>query len=125
VLAVKRRFRLTRTTDFLRVRQLGKSYAHPLIVLVALPGQQDISRFGVIASRTIGKAVQRNRAKRLMRAAVQSLLPEIKPGWDIVLIARRSLPGAALMQTQAALAALLRRANLLRPANLLQHSHDE
>jgi len=110
---VKRGFRLTKSTNFQRVRRLGKSYAHPLVVLVALPNQEDRSRFGVTAGRAVGGAVQRNRAKRLIRAALQPHLATVAPGWDIVLIARRPLAQATFQKTQVAIATLMRRANLL------------
>lgn len=95
------------------MRQLGKSHAHPLLVLIAQPNQQRFTRFGVAASRSVGKAVQRNRAKRLIRAAIQANQSQILPGWDLVLIARRPLVEASFHQTQAALQNLLRRANLI------------
>jgi ribonuclease P protein component len=130
---VKRRFRLTRSSDFQRVRRSGKSYAHPLIVLFvsaseapgpALPAlagrpgsEVEVVRVGVAAGRTVGNAVQRNRAKRLLRAAMQNLYQKIVPGFDLVLIARRPLPSAALIQTQEALFTLLNRAGLLFPTH--------
>jgi ribonuclease P protein component len=113
---VKRKFRLTRSTDFKRVRRLGKSYAHPLIVLIALPNELEQTRFGVVAGRAVGGAVQRNRAKRLMRAALQpyanaALLP---PGWDLMFIARAPFRAATYQQTQAVLLELFRRSRLLQ-----------
>jgi ribonuclease P protein component len=111
---VNRRFRLTRSTNFERVRRYGKSYAHPLIVLVALPNQTENTRFGVAAGRSVGGAVQRNRAKRLLRHAIQQVLPLVKPGWDVVLIARHHTAGATFQQTVTALAILLGRARLLQ-----------
>lgn len=110
---MNRRFRLTRSTNFERVRRFGKSYAHPLIVLIALPNQEQNTCFGVAAGRSVGNAVRRNRAKRLLRAALQQYLPDVKPGWDVVLIARRTMTGATFQQTVSALAALLGRAKLL------------
>jgi len=112
---VKRRFRLTRSSDFQRVRRFGKSYAHPLIVLFVSASEAPIARVGVAAGRTAGNAVQRNRAKRLVRAAMQNLYPKIAPGFDLVLIARQPLPSATLTQTQEALFKLLSRAGLLSP----------
>ena len=116
---MNRRFRLTRSSDFQRVRDGGKSYSHPLLVLIALPEPQLVTRIGVVAGRAVGKAVQRNHAKRLMRSALQPHLPVLIPGWSIVLIARRPMAVASFSQTQAALLALLRR------ARLLQDAHDE
>jgi len=114
---VKRRFRLTRSNDFKRVRCSGKSYAHPLVVLFVLASEAPGVRVGVAAGRTIENAVRRNRAKRLIRAAMQNLYPKIVPGFDLVLIARQPLPSATLTQTQEALFTLLNRAGLLSPTH--------
>lgn len=72
-----------------------------------------MSRVGIAAGRSVGNAVRRNRAKRLLRAAIHPYLHSLAPGRDIVLIARRPLAGASFQQTQAALLTLLRRAQLL------------
>jgi len=116
---VNRKFRLTRSTDFQRVRRFGKSYAHPLLVFVAYPNPDAhaAARCGVTAGRSIGGAVQRNRAKRLLRSAIQPYLSTLPPGWDMVLIARQPLLAASYPQLQAALRTLLRRARFLQEAH--------
>ena len=78
---MNRRFRLTRSTDFKRVRRIGKSYAHPLVVFVAAPNELQQVRIGVVAGRAVGSAVQRNRAKRQLRACLQQWLACL-PGGD-------------------------------------------
>ena len=70
-------------------------------------------RVGVAAGRSVGNAVRRNRAKRLLRAAMSDLLPKLIPGSDLLLIARSPLPAATLSQTHEALSVLVRRAGLL------------
>jgi ribonuclease P protein component len=114
---VKRRFRLTRSNDIKRVRRSGKSYAHPLVVLYALRSEGADVRVGLSASVTIGNAVRRNRAKRLMREAMARLIPGILPGVELLLIARATLPDADLFQTQDAVQTLLGRAGLLIPVH--------
>ena len=86
---MQRKFRLTRSEDFKRVRRTGKSYAHPLVVLVTLPNEQPVVRIGLAASHSVGRAVDRNRAKRRLRACMQEELPALKSGWDVVLLARK------------------------------------
>lgn len=110
---MKRRFRLANSKDIQRVRLLGKSYAHPLIVLVTLPNEMALPRIGVVAGRSIGGAVQRNRAKRHMRAAIGPLIASIQPGWDLMVIARPPIKQAEFGQIQSALASLLKRAGIL------------
>jgi ribonuclease P protein component len=110
---VQHKFRLTRSTDFKRVRRTGKSYAHPFIVLVVKTSEMPRVRVGVTAGRSVGGAVQRNRAKRLIREAVRPLLPDLLPGWDLVLIARPVLLSRPLQEIRQVLTSLLRRAKIL------------
>ena len=114
---MKRRFRLTRSIDFKRVRKQGKSFAHPLMVLVKLPSTEDRPRVGISTSRSIGGAVQRNRAKRLLRESIRPLTPLLSPGWDIVLVARTPLLTTSFQDVQSALGYLLRRAGLTGPVD--------
>jgi len=110
---VQHKFRLTRSTDFKRVRRTGKSYAHPFIVLVVQTSEVPRVRVGVTAGRSVGGAVQRNRAKRLIREAVRPLLPDLLPGWDMILIARPALLSKSLQEIRQAIESLLRRARIL------------
>lgn len=111
---MKRRFRLRKTADFERVRRSGKSFAHPLIVLVVRENEADSLRIGVTAGRSLGNAVQRNRMKRLMRTSIQTQLSCIRPGHDLLLIARHPMVEASLLEINSAIQKLLQRANLLR-----------
>ncbi len=111
---MERRFRLTGSADFQRVRRHGKSFAHPLIVLIASPNAKPQSRFAMVAGRSLGSAVQRNRAKRRLRAAVQPLAGRIEPGWDVLLLARRPMTAASFPEIQAAVLSLFTRSKLLQ-----------
>ena len=75
-------------------------------------------RVGVSAGLAVGNAVKRNRAKRLLRAAMNGFLEQTACGSDLLLIARSPLPTADLLQTRAALT------NLLKRAGLLTQTHD-
>ncbi len=113
---MQRKFRLTRSEDFKRVRRSGRSYAHPLLVLVVQTSDQAELRVGVAASRGIGTAVKRNRAKRLLREAMRVMLPSLTTGWDILLIARPALLSCNVFEVREALLTLLRRAELAAQA---------
>ncbi len=113
---MQRKFRLRRSEDFARVRQSGKSYAHPLVVLVAQPNDGTQVQVGVVAGKAVGGAVERNRAKRLLRAAMQSLIASVPPGWDLVLIGRAPLLKADMFEVREVLLTLLRRAQLIASA---------
>lgn len=111
---MERRFRVSDDKRFRQVRQEGASQAHPLIVLSYLRNDCEFSRCGFTVSKRIGKAVERNRARRRMRHAVRSLLDLVEPGWDLIWIARPGINNADFMELQDACARLLRRAHLLR-----------
>lgn len=112
---MERGIRLRRASDVRRVYDEGQSWVHPLLVLVALPNGLGFSRVGVTASRRVGNAVARNRAKRLMREAARRLYPQCKAGWDVMLVARARILKVKEPKVEKALASLLRRANLSEP----------
>jgi ribonuclease P protein component len=105
--------RLRRAADLKHVRQQGRSRSHSLAVLVVRPNNLSESRFAFVASRRVGKAVQRNRARRLLREVVRQHLMDIKPGWDCVLIARREAALATYWEVETAVITLLTSLNLL------------
>jgi ribonuclease P protein component len=109
---VKRNFHLTSSTDFKRVRRFGKSYAHPLVVLVVMPNELGKPRLAVSAGRALGGAVERNRAKRLLREAIRPNLPMVLPGWDCIFLARKPILTAPFLNVQSAVIALFHQAHL-------------
>lgn len=112
---LKKRYRLRGSARFAEVREKGKSVAHPLAVLIALPNDLPYSRFGFSVSRRLGKAVKRNRVKRLLREAVRLQLSSFAPGYDVILIARAPLRDAKFAAVYEAVGQLARRAGIWRP----------
>jgi ribonuclease P protein component len=110
---LRRRYRLSDKERFRQVRQSGESFRHPLVVLCVLPNGQPTSRCGFTASRRLGSAVQRNRARRRMNEAVRLVWDLISPGWDMVWIARLGVNESEFSELQDACVQLLRRAHLL------------
>jgi ribonuclease P protein component len=114
---VKRKFRLTQTTDFKRVRQFGKSYAHPLVVLIVLANEHGRTQIGVSAGRSVGNAIERNRAKRILRESIRPRIAQVYPGWDMVLIARHGAAQAKLADIEQSVTTLLKKAGILKEIN--------
>lgn len=79
---------LKRNGDFSRAYRSKKTDMHPLAVVYVRRNKLGTKRIGITTSKKIGGAVKRNRAKRVIRAALASVVPEILPGWDIVVVAR-------------------------------------
>lgn len=114
---MRRRLRLSGAESFERLRRQGRRWRHPLIVLVAAPNSSAYTRFGFSASKRVGNAVQRNRAKRLLREAAREQMAHIEPGWDCLLVARKSTADATLTEVKRALLDLLERASLVQPVS--------
>ncbi len=111
---IARELRLRHHYDFDRVRSQGRSWSPHAIVLIVLPNDRGHNRYGFAVGKRIGKAVERNRAKRLLREAIRQRHPDMKQGYDLLLIARNSFrPDISLADVSEQLGSLLRRAGLI------------
>ena len=83
-----RRKRLTRERDYRAVYDHGRASRSPALVCLGLEVPGEATRVGIVASKKVGDAVRRNRAKRRLREAVRLVWPEVEQaGWYVVLIA--------------------------------------
>jgi ribonuclease P protein component len=103
--------------QFERVRRAGRTWAAGPLVLNAAQNGEEAVRCGFITGKKIGNAVQRNRARRLIKEAVRERLPRLKPGWDLVWIARSSISDADFRQVSAAVDEALHRGKLYATAD--------
>ncbi|MEO0563138.1 MAG: ribonuclease P protein component, partial [Chloroflexota bacterium] len=105
--------RLRNPQDFARLRQQGQVVKHKWMLLSYLPNKLPHNRYGVITSKAIGNAVTRNRTKRQLRAIIRQLHPHLSPGYDIVIVTRRSVVGKPFHDISRSVDSLAHQANLI------------
>ncbi len=80
---------LTLNKDYKRLYYKGRSAVDPALVTYALKNRMDgENRMGITVTKKIGKAVCRNRCKRIIRASYRLLEPQLPDGWDFIFVAR-------------------------------------
>ena len=105
---------ICRNNDFRRSYARGKSYVSPLVVVYALKNRTKNVRVGITTSKKVGNAVQRNRSRRVIREAFRALAPRVRPGFDLVLVARGKTPYVKSTDVRRQLERQLQAAGLLR-----------
>lgn len=83
---------LTRNNDFLRAYKKGRCLQHSDVIVYGFKKRKGGVRVGITASKKIGNAVTRNRARRVIRHALYAVQLENPGSWDIVLVARHRTP---------------------------------
>ena len=110
---MRRRFRLRQDDDFKRVREVGRAYHHPWLILSVAPGRWPHNRYGFITPKRLGKAVHRNRLRRQLREALRLLQGQLRQGFDVVVIGRPAGVAQSFTALQTALVTLCTQAGLV------------
>jgi ribonuclease P protein component len=109
-----RAVRLWSHAEFQKVQQRGRRVASRYVTLIGQPNEHDRDRLGIIASKRIGDAVTRNRAKRRLREVFRRTSPDEarrsgRRPFDVVAIARRELVDAPFEALSADINGALRK----------------
>lgn len=106
---------LNQPKQYKLVYEKGSSLKNSFLVLKVMPNSLIVTRYGFSVSRKVGKAVTRNKIKRWLREIMRGA--PVKPGWDLVFIARPKVIEAEYWELKEAVASLLYRAQLLAEEN--------
>ncbi len=79
---------ITSNRDFQRIYRRGKSCVSPGLVTYVLKNKNNNLRIGITTSKKVGKAVKRNRSRRVIRAAFSHLSVDTEQPYDIIFVAR-------------------------------------
>ena len=74
--------------EFRRTYQKGVSAVSPVMVLYCRKNRLGRNRLGLVSSTKLGHAVVRNRCRRRLREVYRLEKPQLKTGYDIILVAR-------------------------------------
>ncbi len=110
---MRRKEVLTGSREFGAVYNKGKSVGDRYVVLFYKKDGLPYTRTGFLASKKVGNAVMRNRARRLMKESVR-LMDPLPAGYDIIFIARNTIEGKSCKEVQRSIASAVRRAGIVK-----------
>ena len=84
--------------DFRRLYSRGKSFAGAYVVVYTMKTRRPYKRLGLTVGKSFGKAVKRNRMKRLMRESYRAIEGNIPDSYDFVIVARSRAIGTSMSQ---------------------------
>ncbi len=104
---------LKKNYEFRRVYNKGRSGVSSFLVVYARPNRSGKNRLGVTVGTKLGKAVVRNRVRRRLREIYRLSQPEMKQGYDVVLVARTRAAAASYRELQRAFRKICEQLSLL------------
>ena len=104
---------LRKQRDFSRVYKQGKSKGSRFAVILYRRNGLKFTRTAFVSSKKVGNSVERNRSRRLMRAAYKAIEPNVKSGYDIIFVARAAINGCKEPEVEKQLRKSLEGAGIL------------
>jgi len=103
--------------DFDRLYKRGRSAGNEHVVIFHISNGLGYSRKAFLASKKVGGAVARNRARRLMKESFRKIESELLPGKDVLLIARKEIVTAGGQEVEKSIRKTLTGSGLLNKGN--------
>lgn len=106
--------RIKKNSEFRLVYKHGTFLVDSFCVVYKMPVGKQITKVGFVTGKKVGNAVQRNRARRLMKEVYRIHQHEIREGYNIVIVGRDPLKQASYKEVEHSIMKLLRRSKLLK-----------
>lgn len=103
---------LRRKSDFSAIYNKGKSVGERYVVLFYRKNGLEYNRTAFLASKKVGKAVARNRARRLMKESVRQLDGHFPDGYDYIFIARNTINNSKCADVKKSIEAAMKKAGI-------------
>ena len=105
---------LRRKSDFSTIYNKGKSVGDRYVVLFYRKNNLPYNRLAYLASKKVGYAVKRNRARRLLKESVRLTNLELPTGYDFIIIARNTITNAKCAEVKKSFESALKRTGVLK-----------
>lgn len=103
-MVIKMKNTVKENREFLYAYRRGAKVVTPYFVFYLVKNKSEGIRLGITVSKAIGKAHDRNRAKRLIREAYRKSIPGgIQGGYNIIVVARERIGSAAFEKLKSAM----------------------
>lgn len=114
-MVMKKEYRIKKNEEFQKILTHGHSFANRQLVLYFYEKKDQAHfRVGLSVGKKIGNAVKRNEVKRYLRHALIELEDEIKPNFDLIIIARKPTSDMGFFEIKKSLSHVLKRSNMFR-----------
>lgn len=104
---------INKNREFVRTYKKGQSTVGSNVVTYVLKNRYGYIRIGITASKKVGNAVKRNRARRLIRESVRLLNLDMNQGYDLIFVARGKTPHVKMQQVHQQVKSHLEKAGVL------------
>lgn len=100
--------------NFSTIYKKGRSFGGRYVVLFCKRNNLGYNRLGFLASKKVGNSVVRNRARRLMKESFRKIEPNIKVGFDIILIARANIKDVKCDDVYKSMNSLIKKSGIIK-----------
>ena len=115
---MKERYTLKQNSDFRRLYARGKSAVNAYLVVYCRRSRSGVNRLGYTVSTKLGHAVVRNRVRRRLREIVRLNAALMRPGYDVVVVARSRAVGCEYGKLESAYLTACKKLSLMREASV-------